>query len=59
MLTVHTKKNVGLSYLFNMSQPTFSRCLRDVTDALNNPAVLQAHIKFPVTLEEREAVMGK
>ncbi|KAL0860004.1 hypothetical protein ABMA27_010319 [Loxostege sticticalis] len=53
------QKSVGSSYLFNMSQPSFSRCLHKVTNALNHPEILTKYIKFPFTREERENIMAK
>ncbi|XP_063897698.1 putative nuclease HARBI1 [Helicoverpa armigera] len=45
------------SFICNMSQPTFSRCLHEVTDALNVRDVLLKYIKFPSTQQERESTM--
>jgi hypothetical protein len=53
------QKNISSSYLLSMSQPTLSKCLHEVTEALNNPNILRAHIKFPNTIDERERIMEK
>ncbi|CAH2088804.1 unnamed protein product [Euphydryas editha] len=51
------QRNVGASSLFNMSQPSFSRCLQEVTNALNIEQVLLKYIKFPFSRREREVIM--
>ncbi|KAJ8727411.1 hypothetical protein PYW07_001530 [Mythimna separata] len=51
------QRNVGASFLCNMSQPTFSKCLHEVTDALNVREVLLKYIKFPKSQQERENIM--
>ncbi|CAH0720890.1 unnamed protein product, partial [Brenthis ino] len=51
------QRNVGASFLLNMSQPTFSKCLHEVTGALNTCEILRKYIKFPMTQHEREIIM--
>ncbi|KAL0879735.1 hypothetical protein ABMA27_003448 [Loxostege sticticalis] len=51
--------SVGLSTDTPMAQPTVSRCLREVTAALNTPSILQKHIKFPQNVAERNEIKRK
>ncbi|XP_045450229.1 putative nuclease HARBI1 [Melitaea cinxia] len=51
------QRNVGASFLLNMSQPTFSKCLHEVTGALNTNEILRKYIKFPMAQHEREIIM--
>ncbi|RVE41373.1 hypothetical protein evm_013977 [Chilo suppressalis] len=47
---------VGEGAHIAISQPTVSNIIREVTNALNTPEILQKYIKFPLTLEERDKV---
>ncbi|XP_045760645.1 putative nuclease HARBI1, partial [Maniola jurtina] len=51
------QRPIGTSIFNTMSQPCFSRCLREVTDALNAREVLTKYIKFPASQRERETIM--
>ncbi|KAL0829674.1 hypothetical protein ABMA28_003180 [Loxostege sticticalis] len=51
--------SVGLSTDTPMAQPTVSRCLREVTAALNIPSILQKYIKFPQNVVERNEIKRK
>ncbi|CAH0730598.1 unnamed protein product, partial [Brenthis ino] len=51
------QRNVGASFLLNMSQPTFSKCLHEGTGALNTCEILRKYIKFPMTQHERKIIM--
>ncbi|VEN53778.1 unnamed protein product, partial [Callosobruchus maculatus] len=51
------QKPIGMSYVHGLSQPSVSRALRDVVDALNHPEILSRHIYFPRSLEGRQAIM--
>lgn len=42
----------GNQFNLNISQPTLSRCLHEVTDLINQQ-LLRQWIQFPMTLEER------
>ncbi|KAL0809470.1 hypothetical protein ABMA28_011640 [Loxostege sticticalis] len=39
-----------------MAQQTVSRCLRDVTNALNSPSIMRKYIKFPQNEAERNVI---
>ncbi|XP_048484566.1 putative nuclease HARBI1 [Plutella xylostella] len=53
------QKTAGASHWHCMSQPTFSKCLDEVTLALNNINILKKFIKFPSTEGERELLMRR
>lgn len=47
---------VGLNMDGPMAQPTVSKCLRQVTEALNSSSILQKYIKFPQNTQERNFI---
>lgn len=47
------QRSVGNQFQFNVSQPTTSRCIHAVTDAINL-RLLRRWIKFPMTKEDRQ-----
>lgn len=47
------QRSVGNQFQFNVSQPTTSRCIHAVTDAINL-RLLRTWIKFPMTEEDRQ-----
>nr|XP_049699849.1 uncharacterized protein LOC126055278 [Helicoverpa armigera]XP_049707585.1 uncharacterized protein LOC126056918 [Helicoverpa armigera] len=38
-----------------LSQPSASRCINEVVEALNNPAVVKKYIRFPQNQQERQS----
>ncbi|GBP06348.1 Putative nuclease HARBI1 [Eumeta japonica] len=50
------QRSVGDSTYLSMAQCTVSNCIREVTDALNHPAIVQKYIKFPLNPEERNKI---
>lgn len=50
------QRNVGAYALLGLAQPTVSKCVREVTDALNHPSILGKYIKFPMNQRERDIV---
>lgn len=42
-----------------MARGTAGYAIREVTDALNQPAVLKKYLQFPTTPEEREQLIAK
>ncbi|XP_023949914.2 putative nuclease HARBI1 [Bicyclus anynana] len=52
------QRSIGACDLNSMSQPTFSRCFNEVTDALNSPDILQKYIKFPVCQADRKVIIN-
>ena len=52
------QSGVGNRFDFNLSQPSVSRCITDVTLGINN-ALLRRWIQFPITTEEREEARRK
>jgi len=50
---------LGRSVDAAVSQTTFSRTVREITTALNHPDMLTRYIRFPLTQEEREAVITR
>ena len=44
--------DLGSNKYFCVTQPTVSRCLKEITDTLNQPAVFNRFVKFPHTMEE-------
>nr|CAH7767358.1 unnamed protein product [Callosobruchus chinensis] len=47
-----------MGYLHGLSQPSVSRALREVVDALNHPNILARHIYFPRTRQERQSIIN-
>nr|CAH7739293.1 unnamed protein product [Callosobruchus chinensis]CAH7739565.1 unnamed protein product [Callosobruchus chinensis] len=48
-----------MGYLHGLSQPSVSRALREVVDALNHPNIILArHIYFPRTRQERQSIIN-
>ncbi|VVC90221.1 unnamed protein product [Leptidea sinapis] len=39
-----------------MAQPTVSKCLKQVTEALNSSSILRTYIKFPQNRQERNFI---
>ncbi|KAL0811807.1 hypothetical protein ABMA28_009235 [Loxostege sticticalis] len=50
------QRRVGKDFNLGLCQTAVHKCVAEVTDALNNPAILR-HIAFPSNREERMAVM--
>ncbi|KAL0879634.1 hypothetical protein ABMA27_003349 [Loxostege sticticalis] len=51
------QRRVGKDFNLGLCQTAVQKCVAEVTDALNNPAILLRHIAFPSNSEERLAVM--
>ncbi|KAL4704486.1 hypothetical protein ACJJTC_015089 [Scirpophaga incertulas] len=51
--------SVGKDSDVPMTQQTVSRCIREVTQALNQPQILAKYIRFPQTRQERTAIKSK
>nr|CAI5865202.1 unnamed protein product [Callosobruchus analis] len=47
---------VGSHIFTALSQPTTSRCIQEVTDALNQQSILNSWIKFPKSIQEMDAL---
>ncbi|XP_059058955.1 putative nuclease HARBI1 [Achroia grisella] len=52
------QRGMGNSSIHNMSQPSFSHCLEEVTNALNSDVILKKYIKFPSNGRVRDAVIA-
>ncbi|KAG7311836.1 hypothetical protein JYU34_002919 [Plutella xylostella] len=50
---------VGLNSDVPMAQQTVSRCIHEVTDALNRAEILRKYIRFPQNREERNVIKQK
>lgn len=50
------QKNVGAYYHLGLSQAMVSYSIQEVTEALNQRALLEKYIKFPKTPIEREII---
>ncbi|RVE54128.1 hypothetical protein evm_001251 [Chilo suppressalis] len=48
---------VGNSYIINLSQPSVSRCIKDIINALNNEVIFKQWVHFPRTHQELNAVL--
>ncbi|KAJ8926231.1 hypothetical protein NQ314_021419 [Rhamnusium bicolor] len=48
--------DVGSNYFLSVSQASVSRCIREVTEALNHPDIFNTWVKFPNNFEELNAV---
>ncbi|KAL0829190.1 hypothetical protein ABMA28_004027 [Loxostege sticticalis] len=48
---------VGENVNMNMSQPSVSRCIAEVTEALNHPEVFDQWVKFPSTFQELNQIV--
>lgn len=52
------QRSVGNQFQCNVSQPTTSRCLHAVTEAINR-RLLRRWVKFPMTEEDRQQARAK
>lgn len=48
--------NVGYNVFCGVSQSSVSRCITEVTNALNEPAIFNSWIRFPRTQQELEDI---
>ncbi|GBP59069.1 Putative nuclease HARBI1 [Eumeta japonica] len=51
------QKPVGMNYLHALSQSSVSNSIKEVTQALNHPTILNKYIKFPQTCQERNVII--
>lgn len=52
------QRGVGNQFQWNVSQPTTSRCLHVVTEAINR-RLLRTWVKFPMTVQDRQQAREK
>lgn len=48
--------DIGSNLFVAVSQPSVSRCIQEVTDALNEPAVFNRWVHFPRNFKELNAL---
>lgn len=53
------QKPVGMTFLQEISQPSISKAVRDVTLALNDINILRKYIHFPRTQQERKLIVDR
>jgi hypothetical protein len=53
------QQDIGENRASSMSQSAVSQCLSEVTEALNQPTVFNAHVYFPRSIEELNVVRQK
>nr|CAH7763421.1 unnamed protein product [Callosobruchus chinensis] len=51
-------KPLGMSYLHGLSQSGVSNTVREVTNAFNHPNILRRFIRFPQTVQKRQAIIN-
>ncbi|XP_048515024.1 putative nuclease HARBI1 [Athalia rosae] len=51
--------DVGYNYQLACSQPSVSRCLRDVNSLLNNPVMFNEWVHFPRSIPELESLRNR
>nr|CAH7720962.1 unnamed protein product [Callosobruchus chinensis] len=52
------QKPIGMSYLHGLSQSGVSNTVREVTNAFNHPNILRRFIRFPQTVQKRQAIIN-